>query len=266
MLSRPHKIGVFDSGVGGLTVYKALLELLPDESFLYLGDTARVPYGIRSPETIRKYSLQNCLFLLEKGAELIVVACNTATASALPYLQSVLNVPVVGVIEPGVMTALKTTRSKRIGVIATETTIRSGVYQEAIKIHDADLVCVSQATPLFVPLVEEGVMNEAILFPIFDHYLKIFMSENVDTLILGCTHYPILRPYLQRYLGEEIVLVDSARATAETVKDYLAGFSEKPTLTKETQPIYVTDAPERVGRIADKILDGKRFRIEKIEV
>jgi len=267
MLSRPRKIGVFDSGVGGLTVYKELLELLPDESFLYLGDTARVPYGIRSPETICKYSLQNCLFLLEKGAELIVVACNTATASALPYLQSELKVPVLGVIEPGVRTALATTRSKRVGVIATETTIRSGVYAEALKARDANLVCVSQATSLFVPLVEEGVMSEAILFPIFDHYLKIFARENVDTLILGCTHYPILKPHLQCYLGDGIALVDSARATAETVKDYLAGFSEKkPILVKETPLLFVTDAPERISRIAEKILGGRRLRIEKIEV
>lgn len=266
MLSRPRKIGVFDSGVGGLTVYKELLELLPDESFLYLGDTARVPYGIRSPETICKYSLQNCLFLLEKGAELIVVACNTATASALPYLQSVLQVPVMGVIEPGVRTALKTTRSKRVGVIATETTIRSGVYETELKARDASLVCLSQATPLFVPLVEEGVVSESIFFPIFDHYLKVFKRENIDTLILGCTHYPILKPYLQRYLGDGITLVDSAHAMAETVKDYLVRFSEKPSYKDQTSPLFVTDAPERVGRIAEKILGGRGLHIEKVEV
>lgn len=265
MATRPQKIGVFDSGVGGLTVYKELLELLPDESFLYLGDTARVPYGIRSPETIRKYSLQNCLFLLEKGAELIVIACNTATASALPFLQSVLKVPVLGVIEPGVQTALATTRSKRVGVIATETTIRSGVYEEALKAHDANVVCVSLATPLFVPLVEEGMMSDAVLFPVFEHYLKALQQGGVDTLILGCTHYPILKPHLQRYLGGNIALVDSARAMAETVKDHLASFSEKAPPKKAEACLFVTDAPERVGRIAEKIL-GRRLDIEKIEV
>lgn len=265
MSQRPKKIGVFDSGVGGLTVYKELLELLPDESFLYLGDTARVPYGIRSAETIRKYALQNCLFLLEKGAELIVIACNTATASALPFLQSVLKVPVLGVIEPGVQMALRTTRSKRVGVIATETTIRSGVYETALKARDANLVCVSLATPLFVPLVEEGVLSDAVLFPIFEHYLGVLKQSNVDTLILGCTHYPILKPHFERYLGDKIALVDSARTMAETVKDHLAGFSDKPSPSKNAASLFVTDAPERVGRIAEKIL-GRRLVIEKVEL
>lgn len=267
-MNRPQKIGVFDSGVGGLTVYKELLRLLPQESFVYLGDTARVPYGIRSAETIRKYSLQNCLFLLEKGAELIVVACNTATASALPFLQSVLKIPVLGVIEPGVATALKVTRSGRIGIIATEATIRSQVYERSLKAKRTDIVCHARAAPLFVPLVEETLFKETILTPVFEHYLAEFIKTNVDTLILGCTHYPILKSHIDAYFGGKIQLVDSALAMAENVKSYLesCGPTVRAADASPSHPIFVTDAPERVGHIADAILDGLRAEIFKVDL
>lgn len=265
MSQRPQKIGVFDSGVGGLTVYKELLRLLPNESFLYLGDTARVPYGSRSPETIRKYSLQNCLFLIEKGAELIVIACNTATASALPFLQSVLKVPVLGVVEPGVQAALATTRNKKIGVIATEATIRSKVYEHALKAKDASVLCVSRATPLLVPLVEESLFHDKILTPIFEHYLGDF-SDTIDTLILGCTHYPILKTHMQNYLTDKVALVDSAVTMAGVVKNHLDSLPIRTETTHGESHIYVTDAPERVRKIAEQILLNNHLNIEKVEV
>lgn len=259
-------IGVFDSGVGGLTVYKELLRALPGESFAYLGDTARVPYGIRSPETIRRYSLENCLFLIEKGATLIVVACNTATALALPFLKSVLKVPVIGVVAPGVTAALAATKNRRIGIIATEATIRSRAYEDGLRAVDSGVTCFSRATPLLVPIAEEGLLDDKILFPIFDHYLRTFRDDGIDTLILGCTHYPILKAQLERYFGGNIAMVDSARATALAVKDFLRG---APTLASSSasladNPLYVTDAPERVGKIAGVILGQEAVRLEKV--
>jgi glutamate racemase len=262
------KIGVFDSGVGGLTVYRELIRKLPDEDFIYLGDTARVPYGIRSPETIRKYSLQNCLFLIEKGAGLIVVACNTATASALPFLQSILKVPVLGVVEPGASAALQASRDKKIGVIGTEATIRSKVYETALKSRDSGVSCFAKATPLLVPLTEEFLLKDEVLTPILDHYLKDFSLAGIDTLILGCTHYPIIKSAIDKYFAGKVRLVDSAEATADAVRAFLGRDAKHEPGTSKIvpHPLYVTDAPERVRFVAEAILGGEGLRIEKVEL
>lgn len=260
-------IGIFDSGIGGLTVFKELTELMPLEHFVYLGDTARVPYGTKSADVVLKYALQDSLFLLDHGVKLIVIACNTASAYALDYLQDKLEVPVMGVIEPGARAGLAATKNRRIGIIGTEGTIRSGAYESVLKKMSGRVFCLSKATGLFVPLVEEGVHQPEILKPIFHHYLSDFLVHDIDTLILGCTHYPLLKDTLQDFFGPQMTLVDSARATAQTVKQKLSELrlicDEK---TKEDNQIFVTDAPDRVFRIAKTFLKNSNAAIQKVSL
>jgi glutamate racemase len=208
------KIGVFDSGVGGLTVLKALREELPSVDFFYLGDTARVPYGGKSKETIQRYSLECAEFLLSFGIELLVVACNTASAYALELLRESLTVPVVGVVQPGVEQALKVSKTKRIGVIGTKGTVQSAVYQNLLKEQGAQSI--AKACPLFVPLVEEGIINGKIAQSVVEYYLEELKGK-VDTLILACTHYPLLKETIREYMGD-VEIVDSAQAVAQEVK------------------------------------------------
>lgn len=250
MTGEIKKIGVFDSGVGGLTVLKELVSALPQIEFIYLGDTARVPYGIRSPEIIRNYSLQDSLFLIEHDVDLIVVACNTASSHALDFLRDELDVPVAGVIEPGVKAALQVTKNHRVGIIGTEATIASQVYEHALQEQDKRVVCFAKATPLFVPLVEEGIDDPQILIPIFSRYLDSFRDHEVDTVILGCTHYPLLKKSLAHFFGDGVRLVDSAKAMAAFIKDDVEGVGGP-----KTPQIYMTDAGERVQRIVHNILD-----------
>jgi len=208
------KIGIFDSGVGGLTVLKALREELPSADFFYLGDTARVPYGGKSKETIQRYSLECAEFLLSFGIELLVVACNTASAYALELLRESLTIPVVGVIQPGVEQALKVSKTKRIGVIGTRGTVQSAVYQNLLKEQGAQPI--AEACPLFVPLVEEGIINGKIAQSVVEYYLEELKGK-VDTLILACTHYPLLKETIREYIGD-VEIVDSAQAVAQEVK------------------------------------------------
>lgn len=208
------KIGVFDSGVGGLTVLKALREELPSVDFFYLGDTARVPYGGKSKETIQRYSLECAEFLLSFGIELLVVACNTASAYALELLKENLTIPVVGVVQPGVEQALKISKTKRIGVIGTRGTVQSAVYQNLLKEKGAQPI--AKACPLFVPLVEEGIINGKIAQSVVEYYLEELKGK-VDTLILACTHYPLLKETIKEYMGD-VEIVDSAQAVAQEVK------------------------------------------------
>lgn len=258
-----HKIGVFDSGVGGLTVLRELVLSFPNKEFVYLGDTARVPYGIRSAETIRQYAKEDAQFLVDEGAELIVVACNTATAWALESLRQEFDVPFVGVVEPGVNAALKVTAGN-VGIIATEGTIQSQVYEESLKALNPKVNCVSKATPLFVPLVEEGLFQEAILQPVFQNYFGDF-SADIDTLILGCTHYPLLKSGLQDHLGSKVQLVDSAIAICDHLKgehDFVADSA-----TQSPKPrICVTDDSPRVETLISRILEGITFDFEKVSL
>ena len=201
MRNHESAIGVFDSGIGGLTVLHEIIEALPRENTVYLGDTARSPYGTKSVDTVLRYSFENSEFLVEKGVKIVVVACNTSTAIALERLQSELDLPVVGVIHPGVRRALASTRNKKVGVIGTEATIQSGAYTRALKTADAAVEVYSRACPLFVPLVEEGWTDNAVVEMTVKAYLESLKQSGIDTLILGCTHYPLLKKAIRKFLG-----------------------------------------------------------------
>jgi len=214
-------IGVFDSGIGGLTVAAALRELLPAERIFYVGDTARVPYGGKSAATIERYSFEISRMLLEEGAKLIVVACNTASALAVASLEARLDVPVVGVIRPGAAAAVAATRSKRVGVIGTRATVQSRAYELAIHALDSSVQVDAQACPLLVPLIEEGWLDDPVTDDVIARYLDPMLSNGVDTLVLGCTHYPLLHAALERRAGSGVRLVDSARNCALEVRSVL---------------------------------------------
>jgi glutamate racemase len=207
-------IGVFDSGIGGLTVAHELIRQLPHESIVYFGDTARVPYGPKSPDTVRRYSREIAAFLNEQGVKSIVIACNTATAHALPTLQSEMAMPVIGVVEPGARAAVAATTQGHIGVIGTVGTIKSGAYERAIRALAPDVQITARACPLFVPLVEEGWVDHPATRLIAREYLEPLLEDRIDTLVLGCTHYPLLKPMLREVLGSDVRLIDSAEETA----------------------------------------------------
>jgi glutamate racemase len=219
--TRARPIGVFDSGIGGLTVVRALRELLPNENIFYLGDTARVPYGGKSARTVERYSLEIAALLLEEDCKSIVVACNTASALALPKLEATSAVPVTGVIRPGAAAAVATTRNGHIGVIGTRATIKSGAYERAIRVLDQDVRVATRACPLFVPLIEEGWLEGEIADRVVRQYLEPLVQDGIDTLVLGCTHYPLLREAIGKFLGDAVTLVDSAQNCATAVRDLL---------------------------------------------
>src|SRR5712692_2198675 len=213
-------IGIFDSGVGGLTVYRTLHEHLPNERFVYLGDTARVPYGTKSLQTVERYAVENSQFLAARGIKLLVVACNTASALALPAIRQALKIDVVGVIGPGARAAVAGSSGRRIGVIATESTVQSGAYTQAIEKADPNASVIERGCPLFVPLAEEGWAGEEVARTVAETYLKDLRSS-IDTLVLGCTHYPILKSVIQESVGAQVELIDSGEATAREVKSLL---------------------------------------------
>ncbi|HSP64460.1 MAG TPA: glutamate racemase [Pyrinomonadaceae bacterium] len=267
-------IGIFDSGVGGLTVYRALHEHLPNERFVYLGDTARVPYGTKSLATVERYAVENAQFLANHGIKLLVVACNTASALALPAIRQALNINVVGVIGPGARAAVAGLSGKRIGVIATESTVQSGAYTQAIAKADPSATVVERACPLFVPLAEEGWADEDVARTVAETYLKDLRS--IDTLVLGCTHYPILKSVIQETVGAQVELIDSGEAAAREVKSLLkekglagsasgTGALERQ-LCDDLDHFYVTDAAERFARVAERFLGSKPARLEAVEV
>jgi glutamate racemase len=257
-------IGVFDSGVGGLTVVSALRRRLPHESILYLGDTARLPYGSKSPDTVLRYTRRNVEFLVERGVKAVVVACNTASALALPHLHSE-EIPTWGVIGPGARKAAGVSRG-RIGVIATEATVRSDAYPRALREVRPDLEIHSQACPLFVPLVEEGWHDDPVTEQVAERYLRPLLDKGIDTLVLGCTHYPLLVPVLQRVAGPEVTLVDSAEAVAEVVAAGLAERHLEATHAEPSHRLCVTDAGESFHRLAGRILGDPGVPLEWVEV
>jgi glutamate racemase len=272
-------IGIFDSGVGGLTVYRALHEQLPNERFVYLGDTARVPYGTKSLSTVERYAVENARFLAAHGIKLLVVACNTASALALPAIRAALEMDVVGVIGPGARAAVELRKRAggdgSVGVIATESTVQSGAYTSAIRKADPAAEVIERSCPLFVPLAEEGWTDNDVARTIAETYLKELRSR-VDTLVLGCTHYPILREVIRAAVGDEVALIDSGEATAAEVKLLLnkKGLARltKPTgalerhLCDDLDHFYVTDAAERFSRVAERFLGAKPARLEAVEV
>jgi len=240
------RVGVFDSGVGGLTVLRAIRERFPRVDLIYLGDTARVPYGNRSPQTVVRYSLECAAFLVERGIDVLVVACNTASSHAIPTLRERFNLPVIGVVEPGVREALRVTEG-RVGVIGTPATIRSGAYQRLLS--SAGVEVFSRACPLFVPLVEEGILEGDIAESVVRMYLKDLLSAGIDTLILGCTHYPLLKGTIQRVLGG-VRIVDSSEAIASELTP-LVGDSGTSGME-----LYFTDRSQNLGDLIATILGG----------
>lgn len=248
-------IGVFDSGVGGLTVFREIARLLPEESLVYLGDSARVPYGTKSPETVIRYAGEAARHLLTLDIKMMVVACNTATAAALPTLKQKLDIPVIGVIEPGAHAAVEATKG-HIGVIATEGTVKSKAYTRAIKEFDEHVIVSESAAPLFVALAEEGWANTHVALEVAEIYLKPLVRLGIDTLVLGCTHYPILRPTIERVVGDEITIVDSAETTAMHVRGELARLGMLSQNGEDARlQFQVTDAEERFRRIAMEFLE-----------
>jgi glutamate racemase len=215
-------IGVFDSGIGGLTVASALREVLPHENILYIGDTARVPYGGKSAETIERYAVEIGGMLLAEGAKAIVVACNTASALAIARLREIFAVPVIGVIEPGARAAASASANRRVGIIGTRATVRSGAYERNIQAIDPSVQVFAQACPLLVPLIEEGWLEDQVTDSVIQRYLSGLLLQNVDTIVLGCTHYPLLRNALERFVGPSVRLVDSAMNCAEEVRRVLS--------------------------------------------
>jgi glutamate racemase len=269
-------IGIFDSGVGGLTVYRALHERLPEEHFVYLGDTARVPYGTKSLSTVERYAIENSRFLEARGIKLLVVACNTASALALPAIRNAVDVKVVGVIGPGARAASKIAAGKRIAVIATEATVQSGAYRSAIDRVDPSIEVIERSCPLFVPLAEEGWADSDVARNVAEHYLGDLREMGIGAVVLGCTHYPILRDLISEIVGQDVPLIDSGEAAAGEVQTFLEsnqlGSSmrraeiEERRLCDDLDHFYVTDAAERFAKVAERFLGTAPSVLEAVEV
>ena len=242
---------MFDSGIGGLTVVRALRELLPKENIFYLGDTARVPYGNKSAETVERYSLELARMLMAEDAKLIVVACNTVSSVAIPKLRAAVSVPVIGVIEPGAHAAIAMTRNRHVGVIGTRATIRSGAYENALRALNVHVRVSSVACPLLVPLIEEGLLDDKLTDLTIERYLNPMVADGIDTLVLGCTHYPLLTRAIARSLGDKIQIVDSAINCARAVKDLLDRQSLTTTSTSAGKlDVALTDTADHFLSIA----------------
>lgn len=257
-------LGVFDSGIGGLTVARALFERLPRESVIYFGDTARVPYGPKSPDTVRRYSAEILAYLLHRGVKAVVVACNTSTAHALSYLKEHSSVPVVGVIEPGARAAVAATTSGTIGVIGTAGTIASGAYERAITALRPDARVHAQPCPLFVPLVEEGWFDHPAAELIAREYLGPLKQANVDVLVLGCTHYPLMKPLLARVMGPGVTLVDSAEETAKVVAGELERLDLLANGGAHDHRFVVSDDEPHFRRVGARFLGEKIKQVEVV--
>jgi glutamate racemase len=260
------KIGVFDSGVGGLTVLKELLRKAPQAEYLYFGDTARLPYGSKSAETVAKYTISACKFLREHGAEMMVIACNTATSQALPQIAKAMDVPVVGVVEPGAEAASTLSKSKKVAVIATAGTVGSHAYQRALAARGVEGY--EQACPLFVPLVEEGWVDH----PVTEKVAHIYMDEvfrngakDTDVLVLGCTHYPLLRPVLRRVVPKHVEIVDSAEATAEAVARQLNA-QPRTAVPHTNLTFFATDSVEKFRKLGELFMEQRLEDVQHVDI
>lgn len=253
--NKENAIGVFDSGLGGLTAVKELLRQLPYEKIVYFGDTARVPYGTKSKEAIIRFSMENVLFLIKNKVKMVVIACNTSSSLALPLLKQSFRIPIIGVIEPGVKKAIRVTKNNRIGVIATSATVNSEAYTKGIKRLNSSIRVTAKACPLFVPLAEEGWFNKDVTLSVAREYLKPIVVSGADTVILGCTHYPLLKSVIQKVLGNKVTLVDSAQEVASQVKQVLkeTGLAND----KRNSPkhlFWVSDQPRHFRKLAKRFL------------
>lgn len=260
-------IGIFDSGVGGLTVLKEIIKALPQEDTVYLGDTARVPYGTKSPETVTRYSTEITSFLVSREIKLLVVACNTASAVSLDALKQRFSIPIVGVIEPGARRAASATRTGKVGVIGTEGTIRSSAYAKAIKRINPEIEVITRACPLFVPLAEEGWVNNQVARLTAETYLNGLKNAGIDTLVLGCTHYPLLKETIAAAVGEGVQLVDSAEETARTVSEILRGSGMiRPASERGNHHYFVTDVPAGFLKVGNRFLGGALEEVHQVSV
>ncbi len=257
-------IGLFDSGIGGLTVMKQIIREFPNKSIVYFGDTLRVPYGNKSEQIVKKFSIQISKFLLKQDIEMLIIACNTATSYALKSLAEILPIPVIGVINPGAMAAKNITKNKKIGVIGTKGTINSKAYEKSLKALDNSIEVFQKACPLFVPLVEENLINDEITFLVTKKYLEEFKSFGIDTLILGCTHYPIIKNVISKVLGENVNIIDSAIETAKVAKSILKNTNDN----KKFYKFFVTDYTEYFLEFTSKILnlDINNIDIQKVSL
>lgn len=264
-MKRP--IGIFDSGIGGLTVLREIIEVLPGEDTIYIGDTARVPYGTKSAETVTRYSLDNARFLLRFNIKLLVVACNTASAYCLPRLKEELPIPVIGVVLPGARKAVEVTKNQRVGVIGTEGTIRSGAYFDAIKEINPKVAVFTKPCPLFVSLAEEGWTDNEVAYLTAKNYLSDLKREAIDTLILGCTHYPLLKGVVGKVMGRGVALIDSGQETAKEVADTLlkGGLLETSSI-QGTYQFFVTDAPDRFVRVGRRFFGNGLEAVELVDI
>jgi glutamate racemase len=265
---RELSIGVFDSGVGGLTVLSELIKKMPDENYIYFGDISHLPYGNKSEDAIKRFSFNNSTFLIQKGIKILVIACNTSTAVALDYLKSLFNVPILGVIEPAVDMALSYNDVKRIGVIGTRATIKSNKYKALINSKKPEIEVFQKATPLFVPLIEEGWINNKIMDEVIDEYLKDFKNK-IDLLILGCTHYPIIKNKIIDYFDGKVKVVDSSISTAIKVYEYLKNnnlLNETDITLKEKESnvkIYLSDDSSSF-EVVEKLIFNRKYGYKKI--
>ncbi len=266
-MEKEKPIGVFDSGVGGLTVVKRLISTLPNESIVYFGDTARVPYGSKSNETVIEYSIQNTKFLLKKNVKAIVVACNTASSIAIDVLRKEFNIPIIGMIEPGAESAIKFTKAKKIGVIGTRATVNNHAYKKQLIKIDNQVEVFEKACPLFVPLAEEGWIEHRATYEIAEEYLSELKEKNIDTLILGCTHYPLLSKVIQKVIGENVTLIDSGVASSELVRNEIEriGLSTNSS-AKGNISIYVSDISTNFRSIVELFLGQVVDEIIKVDV
>lgn len=259
-----RSIGVFDSGVGGLTVLKHLIETLPNENFIYFGDTARLPYGDKSPETIINYSIENSIFLLKKDIKLLVIACNTASAHALQVLTQVFHLPIIGTIDPGADSAVKASKNGRIAILGTRGTIGSKSYEEAILKRRPSATVVPIACPLLVPLIEEHMADHAATKMILSEYLEPVRKHNVDTIMLGCTHYPLLMPMIRSIVGEDIAIVDCAAACSQAVQKTLQKQEKERKSPGAVYQFFVSDDPHKFERIGQKFLQRPVLNVSRV--
>jgi len=264
-MNNTKPIGIFDSGIGGLTVAKRLSLTLPQENIIYFGDTARVPYGSKSNSTVIEYSIQDTIFLISKDVKAVVVACNTASSVAIPELKKQFDLPIIGMIEPGAGMAIENSVNKRIGVIGTRSTISNKAYSREIKSIDSSVNVYEKACPLFVPLAEEGWIKNKATYKIAGEYLQELKDLNIDTLVLGCTHYPILYEVIQKIMGDNVTLIDSGIAAARVVKEEI----KKSDLENESgetgiSKFYVSDIPTTFKNIAELFLGNPIAEIKKV--
>ena len=261
-----RKIGVFDSGLGGLTVVREMQKMMPEESVVYFGDIARLPYGSKSKETITEFSHQIMRFLLKHDVKAVIIACGTASANALEDLQKTYDLPITGVVEPGAREAARTTKNGRIGITGTEATIRSGAYDRLLKGLDPQIEVYSKACPLFVPLVEEGWFKDDITRSVVQRYLAELKTQQVDTLVLGCTHYPLLKRLIGEEIGEEVILVNPSSSVVKEMKEYLLRHDMQSDAEQGEYEFYVSDSTEKFRQFGQQVLEIENLTVKRINI